>query len=105
MAGFFRRFAEIGVAAKHFLRHHALSLGEPVETAAANPEESAKALPGPEEPEKPRSSGAGANAPDVASSAALPGQTDLSAAEKDHPHYFESIARVGRQIHRHFERG
>lgn len=38
MAGFFRRFAEIGVAAKHFLRHHALSLGEPVETAAANPD-------------------------------------------------------------------
>jgi eukaryotic-like serine/threonine-protein kinase len=33
----------------------------------------------------------------VTSSAVLPGQTELSAAEKDRPHYFESIARIGRQ--------
>jgi WD40 repeat protein/tRNA A-37 threonylcarbamoyl transferase component Bud32 len=36
-------------------------------------------------------------APGIASSAVLPGQTDLSALETDHWHYFESIARIGRQ--------
>jgi eukaryotic-like serine/threonine-protein kinase len=33
----------------------------------------------------------------VASSAVLPGQTDLSNAEKNHAHFFESIARIGQQ--------
>jgi serine/threonine protein kinase len=37
------------------------------------------------------------NAPGMSSSAVLPGQTELSAVEKDHRHYFESIARIGRQ--------
>jgi len=37
------------------------------------------------------------SAPGLTSSAVLPGQTQLSAAEADHRHYFESIARIGRQ--------
>jgi serine/threonine protein kinase/WD40 repeat protein len=36
-------------------------------------------------------------APGVSSCAVLPGQTDLSVVETDHRHYFESIARIGRQ--------
>jgi serine/threonine protein kinase/WD40 repeat protein len=37
------------------------------------------------------------NSADATSSAVLPGQTDLSAVETDHHHYFESIARIGGQ--------
>jgi hypothetical protein len=35
MASILRRIAELGAAAKHFLRHHPLSLDKPAETAAA----------------------------------------------------------------------
>ncbi|HEY7308776.1 MAG TPA: WD40 repeat domain-containing serine/threonine protein kinase [Gemmataceae bacterium] len=33
----------------------------------------------------------------VTSSAVLPGQTDLSSVRTDHPHYFQSVARIGCQ--------
>jgi eukaryotic-like serine/threonine-protein kinase len=66
-------------------------------TAAANPDEGANRPIRSAAIESMRASGAGANAATAGSTATLPGQTDLSAAEKDHPHYFESIARIGRQ--------
>ncbi len=35
---------------------------------------------------------------DAASSAILPGQTDLSSVQTDRPHYFQSVARIGWQM-------
>ena len=34
----------------------------------------------------------------AATSAALPGQTDLSAIDSDRRHYFQSVARIGHQV-------
>jgi serine/threonine protein kinase/WD40 repeat protein len=67
-------------------------------TAGLNTQDSAKRVPGPEEFERLRALRRGAHSTtNLPSSATLPGQTDLSAAEKDHLQYFESIARIGRQ--------